>query len=54
MRATSGAPSSIELVGQPMMDHRDHTRIAQQHLVDAVRGRVAVVGGLHVGVEADA
>ena len=41
----------VQLVRQAVVDHRQHARIAEQHLVDAARRRVALVGGQHVGVE---
>lgn len=34
-----------------MVNHRQNAGIAQQHFVDAARGRIAVVGGQHVGVQ---
>jgi hypothetical protein len=41
----------VQAVRQPVVDHRQHAGIAQQHFVDAARGRVALVGGQHVAVE---
>jgi hypothetical protein len=51
MRASSGRPEPVQLVRQAVVDHRQHAGVAQQHFVDAARGRVAVVGGQHVAVE---
>jgi hypothetical protein len=41
----------VQLVRQAVVDHGVHAGIAQQHLVDAARRRVALPGGHHVGVE---
>ena len=41
----------MQLVSQSMMDHGLHAGIAQQDLIDAARGRIAVVGGQHIAVE---
>ncbi len=38
-------------MGQAVVDHGQHTRVAQQDLVDAVGGRIALVGGHHVAVQ---
>ncbi|MNN30492.1 hypothetical protein D3C81_1441420 [compost metagenome] len=39
------------MVGDAVVDHRDDAGVAQQHFVDAARGRVATEGGHHVVVE---
>ena len=49
-RASSGTPSG-RAVREPVVDHRGDAGIAEQHLVDAARGRVAAEGGQHVGVQ---
>src|SRR5690606_2012774 len=41
----------VELVGDAVMDHGQNTGVAQQNLVDASRGGVALVGRQNVGVE---
>ena len=41
----------IQRVGQPVMDHRQNPRVAEQDLVDTARRRVALVGGQDVGIE---
>ena len=51
MRASSGAPKPVEDMREAMVDDGRDAGIAEQHLVDALRGRVAVVGGADVGVE---
>ena len=43
--------TQIEFVRQPVMDDGHDAGIAEQHLVDAARGRVAVEGSLYIGVE---
>src|SRR3569623_3558309 len=42
---------AVEMMGDAVMNDGEHARITQQHFVDAVRRRVAVVGRHHVGVE---
>ena len=44
-------PEFVQAVRQAVVDHRQHAGIAQQHFVDAARGRVPLVGGQHVAVD---
>ncbi len=42
---------AIELVREPVVDHREDAGVAQEHLVDAACRRIALVGGEHIAVE---
>ena len=43
--------STIQVVRQTMVNHRQDTGVAQQHFIHAARCRVAVVSGEYVGVQ---
>ena len=43
--------NQVQLVRQPVVNQRQHAGITQHHLVHALRGGVAVVGGQHVQVQ---
>ncbi|MNE07300.1 hypothetical protein D3C80_999130 [compost metagenome] len=44
-------PGTVQMVGQPMVNHRQDPRVAQQHFIDTARRRVAVIGRQYVGVQ---
>ena len=44
-------PCTVQMMGQPVMNHRQNPRIAQQHLIHTARRRVTVISRQDVCVE---
>ena len=51
IRGDQRHPQLMQLMRQPVVDDGRDARVAGEHFVDALRGRVAFVGGQNVGLE---